>query len=138
MPKFIHLLPDMIDIKSPMYPQDIQLTLRREKQLLWWDISEVSTNDWNNKCSFELQALNLIVVSERSGAQSKSFNLIAKILIGLSCNTTRRRYSNDYLGSNAKLTLIGVYAGLVYVLWLTCFRQTLFSDIQLIIPMILN
>lgn len=35
-------------------------------------------------------------------------------------------------GSSAKLTLIGVYAGLVYVLWLTCFRQTLFSDIQLI------
>lgn len=28
--------------------------------------------------------------------------------------------------------MIGVYAGLVYVLWLTCFRQTLFSDIQLI------
>jgi piezo-type mechanosensitive ion channel component 1/2 len=34
------------------------------------------------------------------------------------------------LGSSAKLTLIGVYAGLVYVLWLTCFRQTLFSDIR--------
>ncbi|UJR32233.1 hypothetical protein I4U23_019699 [Adineta vaga] len=114
MPKFIHLLPDMIDIKSPTYPQDIQLTLRRERQLLWWDISEISTNNWKTKCSFDTQALNFIVISERSGAQSKSFNLIAKLLIG----------------SNAKLTLIGVYAGLVYVLWLTCFRQTLFSDIQ--------
>ena len=28
--------------------------------------------------------------------------------------------------------MIGVYAGLVYVLWLTCFRQMLFSNIQLI------
>ncbi|CAF2160242.1 unnamed protein product [Rotaria magnacalcarata] len=116
MPKFIHLLPDMIDKNSPFYPQDVRLILRREKQLLWWDISEVVTNDWKNKCSFDSQALNLITVSERAGAQSKSFNLISKLLIG----------------NNAKLTLIGVYAGLVYVLWLTCFRKTLFSDIQLI------
>lgn len=131
MPKFIHLLPDMIDIKSPTYPQDIQLTLRREKQLLWWDISEVISNDWKTKCSFNPQALNLITVSERAGAQSKSFNLISKLLIGLFNYLTLPK-SFSYLGSNAKLTLIGVYAGLVYVLWLTCFRQTLFSDIQLI------
>ncbi|CAF4564240.1 unnamed protein product [Rotaria socialis] len=116
MPKLIHLLPDMIDKNSPFYPQDVRLVLRREEQLLWWDISEVVTNDWKNKCSFDSQALNLITVSERAGAQSKSFNLISKLLIG----------------NNAKLTLIGVYAGLVYVLWLTCFRKTLFSDIQLI------
>ena len=82
MPKFIHLLPDIIDIKSPTSPQDIQLILRREKQFLWWDISEVPSNDWKTKCSFNTQALNLITVSERAGAQSKSFNLISKFLIG--------------------------------------------------------
>jgi hypothetical protein len=82
MPKFIHLLPDMVDIKSPTYPQDVRLTLRREKQLLWWDVSEVITDPWKTKCSFDSEALNLITVSERAGAQSKSFNLISKLLIG--------------------------------------------------------
>ena len=83
MPKFIHLLPDMIDVKSPTDPQDVQLTLRREKQLLWWDISEVTSDRWKNKCSFDSQALNLITISERAGAQSKSFSLISRLLIGL-------------------------------------------------------
>lgn len=82
MPKFIHLLPDMIDVKSSTFPQDIQLTLRREEQLLWWDIIEVPNPDWKSKCSFNPQALNLLTVSERSGAQSKSFNLISKLLLG--------------------------------------------------------
>ncbi len=95
MPKFIHLLPDMIDIKSPTYPQDIQLTLRRKKQLLWWDISEVMTDHWKTKCSFNSHALNLITISERAGAQSKSFNLISKFLIGL-----LNKYSLKNISSN--------------------------------------
>lgn len=82
LPKFVHLLPDMIDVTSPTYSQDIQLTLRREKQLLWWDISEPVNPHWQNKCSFDTQSLNLITISERAGAQSKSFNFISKLLIG--------------------------------------------------------
>lgn len=82
MPKWIHLLPDMIDVKSPTFPQDVQLILRREKQLLWWDISEVANSEWKNKCSFNPRALNLLTISERAGAQSKSFNLISKFLLG--------------------------------------------------------
>ena len=84
MPKFIHLLPDMIDITSPTSPQDLELILRREKQLLWWDLSEVTSDEWKTKCSFNSHALNLITVSERAGAQSKSFNIISKFLIGSS------------------------------------------------------
>lgn len=72
----------MIDVTSPTYAQDIQLTLRREKQLLWWDIAEIGNSHWQSKCSFDRQSLNLITISERAGAQSKSFNFISKLLIG--------------------------------------------------------
>jgi hypothetical protein len=136
LPKFIHLLPDMIDMKSTNYEQDIQMTLRRHRHVLWWDIAEIAHDIWKHKCSFDSKSLNLITISERAGAQSKSFNLIAKLLIGW-CKPSNSSllFTMDFyssLGSNAKLTLIGVYAGLVYVIWLTCFRQALFSDIQMI------
>ena len=82
MPKFLHLLPEMIDSKSDPYRQDIRLTLRRFGHVLWWDIVEVIDEIWKSKCSFDSNSLNLITISERAGVQSKSFNVIAKFLIG--------------------------------------------------------
>lgn len=72
----------MIDPKSNQYLQDLRLTLRRDDQLLWWDIEEISDDHWKKNCSSQAHSLNLITVSERAGAQSKSFNMIAKLLIG--------------------------------------------------------
>lgn len=136
MPKIFHLLPNSIDSESEGYDHDVRLTLKRNENSFWWDVGEIRTTDWNRKCSSSEESLTFITISERAGVQSKSFNVIAKFLIGFSSEIFSRRTQNwnffFHSGSSAKLTLIGVYASLVYVLWLTCFRRTLFSDIQLI------
>ena len=84
MPKFLHLLPEAIDTKSKVHLQNVRLTLRRDEQILWWDVDEQAEEFWKSKCSFQANALNFITISERAGAQSKSFHLIAKLLIGSS------------------------------------------------------